>query len=100
MAVLLKEVKRENDNTQKSSSPTTGKGSRKSRKAEIQEVKSENSQKVLQRSKDIKKVKHESQESKEKKSSLMKRLTERFQLFKKMYNSEIVKVYKDTKELI
>ena len=30
----------------------------------------------------------------------MKRLTERFQQFKKMYNSEIVKVYKDTKELL
>lgn len=30
----------------------------------------------------------------------MKQLTERFQAFKKLYNGEIIKVYKDTKEIV
>ena len=31
---------------------------------------------------------------------MMKKLTERFQAFKKMYNGEIVRIYKDTKEIV
>lgn len=54
--------------------------------------------KILSRSKAIKK---ESQKhTPEGKSRVMKKLTELFQQFKKKYNSEIVKIYKDTKGLL